>query len=285
MTDTSKNNSKDNLKEHSQDNKFADKQSLTALKMHGEKIIYAVLVVLAVFFSWQYYQKNYAKIDTVAADAYTSIASRDEQILQAAQNPELDDAAKQKLAKEEQSLLADIDGLVAAHGDTAYAWQALMIKARHQSDSGDVKAAVATLEQAMAMPIDDEGLLAVAKIRHARAMLASGDAEGALAAAEQALPAAFEASRQELLGDVYVAKNDLDNAKKAYMSAWEALRERQENRAVLALKLQSLGVSVEPIIPPQVTAKVDTAAIDNQASQGTDGDKSKADTQTPQSGN
>ena len=112
--------------------------SLNALKQHGEKIIYAVLVVLAVFFGWQYYQKNYAKIDTVAADAFTSISMRDEQLLQAANNPSLDDAAQKQLADEEAKLLADIDALVAEHGDTVYAWQALMIKARHQTNNDDL---------------------------------------------------------------------------------------------------------------------------------------------------
>ena len=31
------------------DNNFTDQKSLNALKLHGEKIIYAVLLVLAVF--------------------------------------------------------------------------------------------------------------------------------------------------------------------------------------------------------------------------------------------
>lgn len=198
MTDTPKN-----------DNNFADQKSLTALKLHGEKIIYAVLLVLAVFFGWQYYQKNYAKIDTVAADAYTSISARDEQLVQAYLNPELDAAGKQALAEEEKQLLGDIDALVAAHGDTAYAWQALMIKARHQTNNNDLEGAVATLSQAASIDLDDDGLTAIAKIRHARAMLANGDAEGALSIANETMPTAFEASRQELLGDIIMPEMKL----------------------------------------------------------------------------
>ncbi|OOR84667.1 YfgM family protein [Moraxella canis] len=277
MTDTPKN-----------DNNFADQKSLTALKLHGEKIIYAVLLVLAVFFGWQYYQKNYAKIDTVAADAYTSISARDEQLVQAYLNPELDAAGKQALAEEEKQLLGDIDALVAAHGDTAYAWQALMIKARHQTNNNDLEGAVATLSQAASIDLDDDGLTAIAKIRHARAMLANGDAEGALSIANETMPTAFEASRQELLGDIYHARNEIDNAKAAYTKAWEALRERQENRAVLALKLQSLGVSVEPIEPaPSVVSIPNTqpAVEGGDASQIVEHDSAVADTQNPQNGN
>ena len=277
MTDTPKN-----------DNNFADQKSLTALKLHGEKIIYAVLLVLAVFFGWQYYQKNYAKIDTVAADAYTSISARDEQLVQAYLNPELDAAGKQALAEEEKQLLGDIDALVAAHGDTAYAWQALMIKARHQTNNNDLEGAVATLSQAASIDLDDDGLTAIAKIRHARAMLANGDAEGALSIANETMPTAFEASRQELLGDIYHARNEIDNAKAAYTKAWEALRERQENRAVLALKLQSLGVSVEPIEPaPSVVSIPNTqpAVEGGDTSQIVEHDSAVADTQNPQNGN
>lgn len=277
MTDTPKN-----------DNNFADQKSLTALKLHGEKIIYAVLLVLAVFFGWQYYQKNYAKIDTVAADAYTSISARDEQLVQAYLNPELDAAGKQALAEEEKQLLGDIDALVAAHGDTAYAWQALMIKARHQTNNNDLEGAVATLSQAASIDLDDDGLTAIAKIRHARAMLANGDAEGALSIANETMPTAFEASRQELLGDIYHARNEIDNAKAAYTKAWEALRERQENRAVLALKLQSLGVSVEPIEPAQSVVSIPNtqpAVEGGDTSQIVEHDSAVADTQNPQNGN
>lgn len=261
--------------------------SLNALKQHGEKIIYAVLVVLAVFFGWQYYQKNYAKIDTVAADAYTSISTRDEQLLLSANNPSLDDAAQKQLADEEAKLLADIDALVAEHGDTVYAWQALMIKARHQTDNDDLAGAVTTLNQAAAINLDDEGLLAMTKIRYARAMLANNDIDGALAVANESMPEAFEPSRQELLGDVYLAKNDSENAKKAYLAAWDVLRERQENRAVLALKLQSLGVTVEPIEVPMVVANepTDNNAVATAEATVVEQVSEPADTQTTQSGN
>lgn len=270
------------------DNNFTDQKSLNALKLHGEKIIYAVLLVLAVFFGWQYYQKNYAKIDTVAADAYTSISVRDERLAQAYLNPQLDEVAKQALVEEEKQLFGDIDALVAAHGNTVYAWQALMIKARHQTNNNDLDGAVATLSQATSINLDDDGLTAIAKIRHARAMLANGDTNGALSIANEAMPTAFEASRQELLGDIYHAKNEIDNAKSAYTNAWEALRERQENRAVLALKLQSLGVNVEPIEPtPSVVSIPNTQPVieGGEVFEMIEHDSAVADTQNPHTGN
>lgn len=230
-------------------NQAQDKQSMSALKQHGSTILTIILVVLAAYFGWQYYQNNYGKIDTVAADAYTSISSRNDQMLAVAQNPQADDAAKKQLADDETKLFADIDALVKEHGDTAYAWQALMIKANHQVEKNELKSAIETLKQAVAIDLGDEGLISIAKIRLARTLLADGDVEQAAALANETMPTAFEPSRQELLGDIAVAKNDVEAAKTAYTAAWEALRTRQENRAVLSLKLQSLGVMVEPIAP------------------------------------
>ena len=101
------------------------------------------------------------------------------------------------------------------------------------------------------------------------------------------MPEAFEPSRQELLGDVYLAKNDSENAKKAYLAAWDVLRERQENRAVLALKLQSLGVTVEPIEVPMVVANdpANNNAVATTEASVVEQVSEPADTQTTQSGN
>lgn len=231
-----------------------DKQALAALKLHADKIITAIVVVLAVFFGWQYYQNNYAKIDTVAADLYTTIADRNDRLVQSEQNPSLDETTKKQMAEEEVKLFADIDALVQKHGDTAYAWQALMIKASHQSNHGNLKAAIDTLKQAKQIK-PDEGLAAITNLRLAQAVLSDGDIDAAYGLINEEMPKAFEASRQEILGDIYVAKNDIDKAKQAYQAAWELLRERHENRAVLALKLQSLGLVVQEIEPKEIVVQ------------------------------
>lgn len=245
-----------------------DKQAWAVLMLHANKILTAIIVVLAAWFGWDYYQKNYAKVDTVAADAYTLIDERHEAL-----KSETD---AEKLAKEQAQLFADIDALVAAHGDTAYAWQALMLKAHREVNDNALKDAAKTLQEALNIQLDD-GITALTKIRLARVLLADGDVDSALTMANETLPMAFEATRQELLGDIYVAKNDTQAAKTAYQAAWEALRERQEVRAVLSLKLQSLGLDVEPITPkPSVVAPQAQQQLAEQA---------ETDTQTPQTGN
>lgn len=235
-----------------QNSNTTDKQqALNTLKQHGGNIVMVIAIALAGFFGWQFYQNNYAKVDTVAADSYTLIGEKNDE-LATKQQGTLDETAKAELAKEQEALFADIDKLVETHGETAYAWQALMIKARQQTDSGDYAGAVDTLKKAQAINLDDEGLSAITTLRLAHAQLANGEADEALSLANGALPKAFEPSRQELLGDIYVSKNDTDNAKKAYEQAWQALTERGNGRSLLSLKMQALGLNPTPIQPKNV---------------------------------
>lgn len=226
-----------------------DKEAMSALKKHGDKIVWAIVLVLGSYFGWQYYQKNHAKVDTVAADSYTIIDERGEALKLGLEDPSIDEAGKAQLNKEKESLLADIDKLVATHGKTAYAWQALMTKARLQADDDNHKDAIATLKQAQAIELGDDGLMALTTLRLGQVLLADGQTDEAQTLISKALPKAFEPSRQELLGDIFIAKNDMENAKKAYQSAWDALKERQEVRSLLSLKMQAIGMTPEPISP------------------------------------
>lgn len=221
--------------------------SMQALKTYGGNIITVILLALAGYFGWTYWQNNHARVDTVAADQYADIQRLNEEVNLAAQNPDLEAEALSALADSRTQLNKDIDGLVASHGESVYAWQALMIKARMQVDNDDFAGANETLEKALAIDLGDAGLNAITQLRYAESMLASGDTDAALSAAKKDLPSSFEASQQELLGDIYMAQNDKDAAIQAYNNAWELLRSRQESRAVLALKLESLGVMPEPI--------------------------------------
>ena len=223
---------------------------MEALKTYGGYIVTAILLALAGYFGWTYWQNNHAKVDTVAADQYADIQQLNSEVALASQNPDLEVDAKKVLADKQALLDKDIKTLVASHGDTVYAWQALLIQARQQADANDFKGASATLKQALDINLQDAGLEALTIIRYAQVQLASGDAKAALATLSKELPGAFEASKQELLGDIHVAQGDKAAATQAYNNAWAQLRDRQENRAVLALKMESLGIAAEPIEGP-----------------------------------
>ena len=221
--------------------------SMQALKQYGSYIVTAILLALAAYFGWTYWQNNHARVDTVAADRYADIQRLNEEVSLAAQNPDLEAEAQASLAESRTQLNKDIDALVNTHGQSVYAWQALMIKARQQVDSDDFAAASETFKKALAIDLGDPGLEAITRLRYATTLLAAGDAKSALTEANNDMPSSFEASQQELLGDIYLAQDNKDSAIKSYNNAWELLRNRKETRAVLALKMESLGIVPEPI--------------------------------------
>ena len=212
--------------------------SMQALKQYGSYIVTAILLALAAYFGWTYWQNNHARVDTVAADQYADIQQL---------NPDLEAEAQEALTQSRSQLDKDIDTLVSTHGESVYAWQALMIKARQQVDNDDFAAATETFKKALAIDLGDAGLEAITRLRYAKTLLAAGDTDAALSEANNDMPSSFEASQQELLGDIYLAQDNKDSAIKSYSNAWELLRSRQETRAVLALKMESLGITAEPI--------------------------------------
>ncbi|MBP2281381.1 putative negative regulator of RcsB-dependent stress response [Psychrobacter sp. PL19] len=255
--------------------------SMQALKQYGSYTITAILLALAGYFGWTYWQDNHARVDTVAADHYADIQRLNEEVSLAAQNPDLEAEALTALTNSRTQLSKDIDALVSTHGDSIYAWQALMIKARSQVDSDDFSGAVESFKKALAIDLGDAGLNAITRLRYAETLLASGDADAALAEANNDLPSSFEASQQEVLGDIYLAKSDKKAAIQAYNNAWELLRKRQETRAVLALKMESLGTIPEPISEPAALIRASTVpqqplAIDDAIESVADDDAGNA---------
>ncbi|MGP4714830.1 YfgM family protein [uncultured Psychrobacter sp.] len=234
--------------------------SMQALQKYGGNIITVILLALAGYFGWTYWQNNHARVDTVAADQYADIQRLNEEVNLASQNPDLEADALAAIADSRTQLNQNIDTLVQTHGDSVYAWQALMIKARTQADNDDFKGASETLQKALAIDLGDAGLKAITQLRYAETLLAMGDADSALSAANNEFPISFEASQQELLGDIYLAQNKQDEAIQAYNNAWELLRERKEIRAVLALKMESLGVVPDPITEQASLVQASSAA-------------------------
>lgn len=230
-------------------NPNGEPQSMEKLKQASGYIIGAILLALIGYFGWNYLQNSGMKADTVAADKYAAIETANDELLG---QPEGNAEASKKLN-------ADIDALVAEHGDTVYAWQALMIKSRNAVDANDMKTALAALKKALDIDLKDAGLHSITQLRYATVLLASGDVDGALTQASIDVPVAFEASQQELLGDIYLAKKDNEKAVRAYENAWSLLSKRNEERPFLRLKLENLGISPKPIEPKEQV--VDTAAM------------------------
>ncbi|WP_410471845.1 YfgM family protein [Faucicola mancuniensis] len=224
-----------------------EQQSMQALKQYGSYIVMAIVLALGGYFGWQYWQNHGGRIDEAASTDFAKIQASEDNL--ANLSSATDDKAQAQLATAQATFNKDVDAFIAKHGNSVYTWQALMLKAKQQTDGNDNKGAIATLQQAMTLNIKDDGLKAIATLRYAQALLSNNQADEATKALQNPMPQAFEASKLELLGDIALSKNDKKTASDNYQKAWEMIEQRnkdnviQQDRAFLRLKMENLGLT------------------------------------------
>ena len=239
-----------------------EQQSLSALKQYGGYIVSAIMLVLAGYFGWTYWQKHGGNIDTAAANDFAKIQSDQNNIETLTTQAATDTKAQAQLATAQTNLSKDLGEFVAKHDNSVYTWQALMLQAKQQTDKNDLKAAAATLQKASQLTLKDEGLKAIAILRQAQVLLSDNQADAAQKRLQSPLPAAFEASKLEILGDMANQQGDKKAAATHYQKAWQLIEQRNQNnpnpqdRALLRIKMESLGLSVkQPDLTGGVLAK------------------------------
>lgn len=227
-----------------------EQQSMQALKKHGGNIVLVILLALAGYFGWDYWQKNGGRIDTEAANSFAKIQTTQNSIDQLSNQNNLNAEQTKQLETAVTTLQKEVAGFATVHPDTIYTYQALMLQAKQQSDNNDFKSAVETLKKVTAIKLDDAGLETLATLRYAQALVANGQADEAKKILDVPLHEAFIASQQELLGDIAMSKNDKKTAIEHYQKAWQAIEKRNEtqtgspeDRALLRMKMESLGLT------------------------------------------
>lgn len=239
-----------------------EQQSLSALKQYGGYIVSAIMLVLAGYFGWTYWQKQGGNIDTAAANDFAKIQSDQNNIETLTTQAATDTKAQAQLATAQANLAKNLREFVAKHDNSVYTWQALMLQAKQQTDQNDLKAAAATLQKASQLTLKDDGLKAIAILRQAQVLLSDNQADAAQKRLQSPLPAAFEASKLEILGDIANQQGDKKAAINHYQKAWQLIEQRNQNnpnpqdRALLRIKMESLGLSVkQPDLTGGVLAK------------------------------
>ena len=239
-----------------------EQQSLGALKQYGGYIVSAIMLVLAGYFGWSYWQKHGGNIDTAAANDFAKIQSDQNNIETLTTQAATDTKAQAQLATAQANLAKNLREFVAKHDNSVYTWQALMLQAKQQTDNNDLKAAAATLQKASQLTLKDDGLKAIAILRQAQVLLSDNQADAAQKRLQSPLPAAFEASKLEILGDIANQQGDKKAAATHYQKAWQLIEQRNQNnpnpqdRALLRIKMESLGLSVkQPDLTGGVLAK------------------------------
>ena len=130
--------------------------------------------------------------------------------------------------------------LLGQYSDTPYAPMAALTMAKIKADEGDLATAKLHLRYAQDNAKKDE-IKHVARLRLARVLLAEGNKDEALKELDSAEPGSFAVSYEELKGDIYVAKGEVDNARNAYTLALAAMPASDRGRKFLQMKLDDLG--------------------------------------------
>ena len=213
-------------------------------KKYGSAMISGVLIALIAFFGWQWWQKK-----TLAENQMNT--AKVQQLMDDAANAESNPNAF-------NDLVATADKIVKDAPDSAQAIQVQLLMAKLAYDKSDYAGAEKALKKVENSKVKDEGLVSILKLRLGYAQLAQNKYDEALKTFNLVTEPTFKAVVEEARGDVYVAKKDIENAKKSYQSAWYELLEQKQDRQILQIKLESVGVLVEdadierPILDTQV---------------------------------
>jgi len=125
------------------------------------------------------------------------------------------------------------------YADTPYAPLAALVEAKARVASGELAAANLLLEWVVANAEQPE-VIDVARLRLARLLLASDQADAALAALDALQGEGFKALIEETRGDAHRQRGETDLAAQAYQRALDA---GADNSLVLRMKLDDLGIA------------------------------------------
>lgn len=201
-----------------------EEQQIEAIKRwwkeNGTMVIAGIVLGLGAIFGWRYYGNMQQQHNQMASAMYDNVMSS------AMLNSNLD---------EQQTR---VNKLMAEFEDTPYASLSALILAKQQVQQGELSQAAQQLEWVIKNAERPE-VQHIARLRLIRVLYSSGKYDQALALAEIDYPASFAALYEELKGDLYVARGDLDQARAAYDSA--LLHSQDQPNRWLQLKRDDLG--------------------------------------------
>ncbi|MGM0481835.1 MAG: YfgM family protein [Pseudomonadota bacterium] len=187
---------------------------------HGKGIIAGAVIGFGLFFGWRYYDSAQIEAQSAASAGYQQIANQLEQ-------------GNGNAVSKAQQFIDEQDG-------SYYAHLAALQLANYSAGEGDLGTAVTALQQVIDGS-SDENLLAVARIRFARVLLAQQQYDAALSTIQASLPKPYQAAAAELEGDIFAEQGNNDSAREAYQRALAA--DGEALTPALELKLNSLARS------------------------------------------
>ncbi len=191
------------------------------LRSNGGSMIGGIAVGLALIAGWQWWER---KQEVHAEDAATTYSI-------------LTDSVRSH--GDERRIAAIAKAFHADYANTPYATLAGLRIAAHQTDDGDAKSALATLDAMGA--VSDPALATLVRLRAARLLVALGHPADALARLGPTTDPGDAPVADEIRGDAERALGHADAARAAYTNALKQMPAGAPNRDIIEMKLADLG--------------------------------------------
>jgi len=208
-----------------------EEEQVQALKAwwdeNGKSLLLGIAVALAAVLGWKGWQQQQATHADNASILYQNLLDS----VVGAIGPQQDEAKLATANHLHDQLKADYEG-------TAYANYAALIMARVAVDQGELTKAVAELDWALANQ-PTESMFILATMRKARILADQGDVDKSLSLVDSLPVGGYAVSLNELKGDLFLLKGDIELARQSYQKAFDATT--ANNRPVLEMKLNDLA--------------------------------------------
>lgn len=208
-----------------------EEEQVQALKAwwdeNGKSLLLGIAVALAAVLGWKGWQQQQATHADNASILYQNLLDS----VVGAIGPQQDEAKLATANHLHDQLKADYEG-------TAYANYAALIMARVAVDQGELTQAVAELDWALANQ-PTESMFILATMRKARILADQGDVDKSLSLVGSLPVGGYAVSLNELKGDLYLLKGDIELARQSYQKAFDATT--ANTRPVLEMKLNDLA--------------------------------------------
>ena len=190
----------------------------------GNTVVTALTVValaIAAWNGWKWYQAKQGTEAAVAFEGFQKILA----------------------GKDAKKTSAAADALVQQYPRTAYASLGALNAAKAAFDAGDLLGAKKHL-QWVGDNAKDEEIRHIAKLRLAAVLLDEKAYDAALAIVNAAHPAHYAGAYADRKGDIYFSQGKLEEARAAYLLAWEKTEKRAQSRGLIQTKLEAAGGQV-----------------------------------------
>ena len=190
-------------------------------KQYGNAVTWVVIILLGAYAAWVQWG-NY-------------------QSGQSAQASQLYDEVQKSVAAKDNAKVQRVSAdLKEKFATTAYAPMAALVAAKNAFDVGDLKAAKAQLQWVVDAGKNDN-YRSLAKIRLAGILLDEKSYDEAQKQLSGDFPAELQPELADRQGDIYVALNKIDDAKKSYQLALDKMTEKSPGRQLVQIKLDAIG--------------------------------------------